>query len=203
MIKRPLISVIIFSILIFGCAKLDQDYPQRNYYIIDIERTRDKSDKMFNKTLEISKFNISPKFSGREFIYKTAESKYTSDFYNQFFKTPVSIINAETYEWLTESGLFKDVIDRTIPVEPDYLLNANITEIYIDLTLSGGARSVLSIQFFISEESSLDSKIIFSRNYEEEVTVKSISPDNFMKGWNQALEKILNNLEKDLEGLSL
>lgn len=195
--------LILLSLLIFSCAKLEQNYPVRNFYVIDAQRSSSKALYTSKKTLEINRFNISPKYSGREFVYKVSENKYVSDFYNQFFKSPETLLNSETYGWLTESGIFKNVISGSIEVETDYILDANISDIYVDIRNPGDTKSILSIQFFITEETPTDTKLIFNKNYREEITAEDRSAESFVKGWNTALESILTSLENDIEKLEL
>jgi len=197
------IILIIISLIFFGCAKLEQDYPERNFYVLDAQRNPEKTVNTSDNILEINRFNISPKYSGREFVYKVSENKYVSDFYNQFFKSPDTLINSTTYNWLTDSGIFKDVISGSIEVETDYILDANISDIYVDLRNPGDTKSILEIQFFVTEETPTDTKLKYNKTYREEITVEDRTSDNFVKSWNKALELILTKFESDIEKLEL
>ena len=197
------IILIMISLIFFGCAKLEQDYPERNFYVLDAKRNTEKTIKNSDIILEINRFNISPKYSGREFVYRISENKYISDFYNQFFKSPDTLINSVSYNWLADSGIFKDVINRDLEVETDYLLDANIRNIYVDLSNPGEAKSILEIQFFLTEESPTDTKLIFNKTYREEIRADDKSSEDFVKSWNGALEMILTKFESDIEKLDL
>jgi Protein of unknown function (DUF330). len=149
--------------------------------------------------LGISRFKISPSFDGREFIYRTGDLGYESDFYNQFFRAPESLITEEVRKWLSQSGLFKYVVDSTSNVEPNYILEGNVNDLYGDFRTSNTPKAVLEIQFFLIDETSTNPEIIFQNNYRREVVLSVSSPEALVNGWNEALQQILTALEEDLK----
>ena len=201
--KFTFIMLAVLCLFTFSCANLEQNYPERNFYVIHAERTDKTSDRVTGGILEINNFNISPEFTSREFVYRTGENKYVSDFYNQFFKSPASLIRNETYQWMSDSGMFKSVISRSVEIDTDYILDGNVTELYIDLINLGNPRAVLSIQFFITKETPTKTVLIFDKKYREEIDTQDRSPENFIKSWNNALELILTDFEKDMSSLNL
>jgi len=149
------------------------------------------------------RFEISPGFSGREFIYRKGDLSYVSDFYNQFFRSPVLLVTEEVGKWLSESGLFKSVVDPTSDAEPDHVLEGNINELYGDYRTPNAPKAVMGIQFFLIEVESANPQIIFQNNYRREVAIGSNSPDELIEGWNEALKQILTSLEGDLRKADL
>jgi len=198
-------KIILFLILIaafYGCAKLDKDYPARNYYVLSVQRPPGNFGKEIDKILELTRFNISPNFQGREFIYKLSKNKHDSDFYNQFFKPPASIVSVEVGRWIQSSKIFKNVIDPHTPIQPYYVLYGNVVEIFADYSESD-PKAILSILFFLVDESQSDSKIILNGKYSEKIGINSKSAKSLVEGWNTALAMILSNLESDLKKLDL
>jgi len=63
--------------------------------------------------------------------------------------------------------------------------------------------AVLSIHFYLLDESDIDSKIIFNKSYEQNIEINSKSAKSLIEGWNNALARILSNLESDLKKLDL
>jgi hypothetical protein len=59
----------------------------------------------------------------------------------------------------------------------------------------------VGIQFFLTDETSANSQIIFRNNYRREVVLRDNSPDSLVEGWNEALGQILTALEEDLNKL--
>jgi len=195
------IGVLLFFDLI-GCAKLEKNYPQRNYYILSITNEHQNSPSISGSILQIPRFKISPSFSGREFVYRKSDLSYESDFYNQFFKSPGSLITDEVRKWFTESGSFKHVVDSSNDVDADYTLQGNVSELYGDFRSSVSPNAVLGVQFLLTD-SSASPKIILQNNYRKEIPLEANSPQDLVKGWNEALRQILGELEHDMRKVGL
>ncbi|HSE83385.1 MAG TPA: hypothetical protein VLB01_02410 [Thermodesulfobacteriota bacterium] len=122
--KRKFFSycLLILFFALTGCAKIERSYPERNYYILNVSNTDLNSSPASEGVLEIRRLTISPTFTTREFFYRKGNLSYVSDFYNQFFRPPVMLITEETRKWLSESGLFKYVLDSSNSTRPDYVL---------------------------------------------------------------------------------
>ena len=201
MIKQSILLfpfwVLLFLILT-GCATLEKNYPERNYYILSVSNNNHKSSSDSGTILEIRGFETSPSFGSREFVYKIGDLSYVSDFYNQFFRPPGQLITEQVRKWFSESGLFKNVVDPSNNVEPDYTLEGNVSELYGDFRSSNTPKAVLGIQFFLISK---NSKILFQNNYREEIVLNSNSPQDLANGWNEALEQILTALAGDLKNI--
>ena len=188
-------------LILTGCATLEKNYPQREYYIFNISNNAHNSSPVSGTVLEVRRFEISPSFSTREFVYRKGDLSYESDFYNQFFRPPSALVTEEVRKWLSESGQFKYVVDSSNNVEPDYVLEGNVSELYGDFRATNEPKAVLGIQFFLTEETSTNPKIVFENNYRREVVLRSNSAQDLVKGWNEALQQILTALEGHLKNV--
>src|SRR3990170_7150327 len=202
MIKQSKLFLFSSWVLLFftltGCANFSKNYPERNYYILNASNKDQNSSPVSGTVLEVRRFEISPSFSGREFVYRIGDLSYESDFYNQFFRPPSLLTTDEVRKWFSESGLFKNVVDPSNNVEPDYTLEGNVSELYGDFRSSNTPKAVLGIQFFLISK---NSKILFQNNYREEIVLNSNSPQDLANGWNEALEQILTALAGDLKNV--
>lgn len=196
-------SFLLLFLFLAGCSGLGKDYPERNYYILSVSRDVGDSSPVPEAVLEIRRFQISPGFSGREFVYRKGDLGYVSDFYNQFFRPPVLLITEEVRRWLSESGLFRSVVDPTSTAEPDYVLEGNINELYGDFRMKGAPKAVMGIQFLLIGVQSASPRIAFQNSYRREVAIVSSSPDDLIEGWNDALVQILAAFEGDLRKAGL
>jgi len=194
-------SLILLFLTLIGCATLEKNYPERNYYIFNISNKDKNLTPISGGVLEVRKFEMSPSFSTREFVYRKGDLSYESDFYNQFFRPPSALITEEVRKWLSQSGQFKYVVDSSNNVEPDYVLEGNVSELYGDFRATNEPKAVLGIQFFLTEETSTNPKIVFENNYRREVVLSSNSAGELVKGWNEALQQILTALAGDLKNV--
>jgi len=205
MIKHNAIFLFSFCLVLFltlmGCTTLNKNYPERNYYILNVSGQQRKLSPAPVTVLGVPRIDISPSFAGTEFVYRKGDLSYESDFYNQFFRPPASLITEESRKWLSESGLFKYVVDATYG-QPNYVLEGNVNELYGDFRAHDTPKAVLGIQFFMIDETSTNPTIIFQNNYQREVAISSKSPAELVKGWNEALQQIMTALEEDLSKVS-
>ncbi|MCI0455064.1 MAG: PqiC family protein [Candidatus Dadabacteria bacterium] len=198
-----LYSLVMLSLILTGCATLEKNYPERNYYILNVSSHNQNTSPISEGILEVRRFEISPSFNTREFVYRKGDLSYESDFYNQFFRPPSSLITEEVRKWVSESGPFRYVVDPSNNVEPNYILEGNINELYGDFRTPDTPKSVMAVQFFLLEGGYTNPRIVFQSNYRREVVLGSNSPDDLVKGWNDALEQILTSLESDLRNADL
>jgi cholesterol transport system auxiliary component len=151
-------------------------------------------------TLNVNRFTISPTSEGREFIYRTTDLEYKTDFYNQFFRPPDNIMTEAVRQWLNQTGLFEDVLTPVSQAIANYTVEGNIIELYGDYRNQTSANSVLTIQFFFLNTSvdTPDPTILLSKTYSSVQPIGTASPQSLMNGWNKALEEILNEFLGDL-----
>ncbi|HEX9665817.1 MAG TPA: ABC-type transport auxiliary lipoprotein family protein [Thermodesulfobacteriota bacterium] len=199
------IWLIVFNLLILnlGCVGLQKNYPERKYYVFDVTPSNNYNESSKHSVLEIRNFRVSPAYYGNEFVYRVSGDGYESDFYNQFFKSPASLITQEAFKWFSQASAFKYVVVAPSEVPPDYILDGYINSIYGDYSDTGLPKAVLSAQLFLIKEDSGKNSIVFNKSYQKVVDITSQSPTALVNGWNEALNQTLTELESDLSKLNL
>jgi len=186
-----------------GCAKLDKSYPERRYYVFNVVPETNSYTPNNLSVLEIHRFRVSPAYQGNQFVYRISSDGYESDFYNQFFKSPSSLVTQVVYKWVSKSSPFEYVVEAPSEVTPDFILDGVVNAIYGDYSVSGSPKAILRIQIFLLKEVGAKREIVFSKTYREETDISSKSPTALMNGWNAALKAILTDLGSDLRKLNL
>jgi cholesterol transport system auxiliary component len=189
--------------LLTGCFNFNKSYPEKRLFVLSASRGEKLSSSKLNAVLKIQRFRVSPQFEGKGFVYRKSNLNYTSDFYNEFFISPASMIAEEVGKWLSGSGLFKYVISFSSPVEPTLELEGVISALYGDYRYTKVPNAVLEMQFFLVRNVSSRPVIVFGETYHEETLIKGNSPDALVAGWNLALEHILTKFETNLKDLDL
>ena len=197
--------LIFFYLLILnlGCVSLQKNYPERRYYAFDVKSPSNYGSIPKHVVLKIRNFRISPAYTGYEFVYRVSADGYESDFYNQFFKSPGSLMTQEVYGWFSRVKMFDHVVVAPSEIPADYALSGYINSIYGDYTDDGSPKAELALQFFLIKEVSGEDTIVFSKMYRKSVEISSKSPTALMNGWNEALEEVLIDLESELSRLDL
>ena len=195
--------IIITFVILFGagCANVNKPYPERAYYQFDVSYSGHPTSPIKGTILGIKRLSVSPGSQGLEFIYRTSEFKYQSDFYNQFFRPPGALITEVVTRWFTDAGVFEDVLGQLSQAFPNYVLEGNIVKIYGDYRNSAAPSAVMEIQFSLLKlTDNEDTPIVVTSNtYSVEKPISSRDPKALMLGWNQALEEILGEFLKDVK----
>lgn len=191
----------LLMIAISGCSGLSKSYPERSYFMFEVPPVAQKPAPVKGAIAEVSRFSVSPGSEGKEFIYRTGDVSYESDFYNQFFRPPGAMLTEITIRWLESTGLFQDVLSTVTQAGANYFIEANVVQLYGDYRTS--PKAVMQIQFLLlkyTTDSSYDdnTKIVFGKNYSSEIPIASAAPGDLMQGWNTALGEILNSFLEDL-----
>ncbi len=194
--------IVFFIVFTAGCTGLSKSYPERNYYMFEVPPVTVKYPTVKGAFVEISRFNVSPGSEGKEFIYRTGELSYESDFYNQFFRPPGAMLTEVAGRWLNDAHLFEDVFGSVTQADADYFMEANVVRLYGDFRSS--PKAVMEIQFVLlkyAPDSSYDdnTKVVLGKNYSSEIPIQSTAPGALMQGWNTALGEILNAFLADLK----
>lgn len=192
----------LLMIVISGCSGLSKSYPERSYFMFEVPPVAQKAAPVKGAIAEVSRFNVSPGSEGKEFIYRTGDVSFESDFYNQFFRPPGAMLTEITIRWLESTGLFQDVLSTVTQAGANYFIEANVVQLYGDYRSS--PKAVMQIQFLLlkyTTDSSYDdnTKIVFGKNYSSEIPIASQTPGDLMMGWNTALGEILNAFLADLK----
>ena len=184
-----------------GCFNFNKSFPEKRFYVLSASRGEGLLLSQSDAVLRIRRFRVSPRFEGKGFVYRKGNLNYASDFYNEFFTSPASMIAEEVDKWLKGSGLFQYVLSSSSPVEPTVELEGVINALYGDFRDTQVPKAVLEIQFYLVRNVSSRPVIVFQKTYHEEIFIKGNSPDALVTGWNLALEHILTKFETNLKDL--
>jgi len=192
----------LLMIVISGCSGLSKSYPERSFYMFEVPPVTVKYPPVKGAVVEVSRFNVSPGSEGKEFIYRTGDVSFESDFYNQFFRPPGAMLTEITIRWLESTGLFQDVLSTVTQAGANYFIEANVVQLYGDYRSS--PKAVMQIQFLLlkyTTDSSYNdnTEIVFAKSYKSEIPIASQTPNDLMMGWNTALGEILNAFLEDLK----
>lgn len=180
-----------------GCVNLSTSYLEKHLYALEVGRPGDPFVPVAQTVLKVRKFQISPAFEGKEFVYRISDVRYEADFYNEWFIPPNAMLTQQVLNWLTMAGVFQYVIDSSGPLSATHRLEGNVTALYGDYR-AAPSKAVLSLQFFLVQVPSDPADILWHQEYRKEVELSEKSPEALVKGWNEALRLILTALDEDL-----
>ncbi len=197
--RQLFVPILLVLIPLAGCS-LKKTAPEKYNFIFHSSRPGDPNPGPPGLTLQVKELSISPRYESRGFVYRTDDVSWQSDFYNQFFINPENLLTEEIGAWFTHSGLFEQVTPLTGIFDPTYGLLGRVNKLYGDYQDAGNPTAILEIQFFLVEDPLRQASIAFDRIYREEEPFDG-SPAGLVRGWDEALVRILTAFEADVREL--
>jgi cholesterol transport system auxiliary component len=192
------------ALLVLGsCVSLTKSFPDKHYYALDVTRHGEPGVPVSGAILDVRGLVVSPRFEGKELVYRTGDTRYESDFYNAWFLSPSAMLTQQVQDWLRHARLFEQVVATSSYMDATHILEGTVTALYGDYRQEGGHKAVVGIQIVLIEDTSTRPAIVFQRDYQQKVELTETSPDALTRGWNQGLEQIFMTLEADLRRVDL
>jgi len=178
-----------------GCLDLKKSYPEKRSFVVDVGAPPQEGPSNGAIVLKINKFRVSPLFAGRAMVYRIADLQYESDFYDEWFVAPATLVTQQVHNWLSRSGGFHLVGLGMNHVEPTHLLEGTVTEFYGDFR--GAPRAVFGLELHLLDPLH-DYQPFFRQTYHQDVPLSDRSSDGLARGLTEALRAVLADVAKDL-----
>ncbi len=203
MIKIPFLMMSILTFMLFplltGCVNLEQNHPGKRSFMLDATQTEDITSNGTEKAITVRRIRVISKYEGKGLVYRLDELSYESDFYNEFFISPVSMLTEEISKRLSRSGLFKFVVAPSSIMDTNYILEGTVTSLYGDYRIKTAPKAVMEIQFFLLQETDASPTIIFQNQYFKEEPLSDNTPDALVNSLNVAFNEIMTEFETDMK----
>jgi cholesterol transport system auxiliary component len=180
-----------------GCSGIvpSGEQPDIRYFTLEAVRPASSRSPSEGTVLRIRPFRITPRYEGRELVYRMDESQWESDFYNKFFLPPSSLLTEEAAGWLTASGLFENVVSADSYVRSTHVLEVNVTALCGDFRSGEGPAAVLEIQAFLLAIREGAPEVVCHRDIAKRIVLRGATVEDLVEGWNRALVEALGDLE--------
>jgi cholesterol transport system auxiliary component len=182
-----------------GCLDLKKSYPEKRSFVLDVGAPPQEALANGAIVLKINKLRVSPLFAGRAMVYRVADLQYESDFYDEWFVAPGTLVTQQVHQWLSRSAGFETVVVGTNHVEPTHLLEGTVTEFYGDFRAA--PRAVLGLELHLLD--AIHERQFFRRTYHQDVPLSDQSSDALARGLTEALRAVLVDVAKDIAAVEL
>jgi cholesterol transport system auxiliary component len=183
-----------------GCLDLKKSYPDKRSFVLDVGAPPQETPANGAIVLKINKLRVSPLFAGRAMVYRLADLQYESDFYDEWFVAPGTLVTQQVHQWLSRSAGFETVVVGTNHVEPTHLLEGTVTEFYGDFRAA--PRAVLGLELHLLDLMH-ERQSFFRRTYHQDVPLSDQSSDALARGLTEALRTVLVDVAKDIAAVEL
>jgi uncharacterized lipoprotein YmbA len=185
-----------------GCVSIEKNYPDIRYFVItssDKTASSNPASANASRVLLVSNLRVSPRYSGKSFVYRRSEANFESDFYNQFLASPGAILTEEVRKSLAAAEIFEAVIGSGSRLDSTHVLEGAVNALYGDFRGDGPPKAVLEIEFFLTRESAGNPDIFLQRPYRASIPVSGGSAEALVRGWSRGLDEIMAALVVDLK----
>jgi len=193
------IIFILCLMFIPSCLNTQSIYPEKKYYLLEIEQETPVKNQTKHGILRVAKIRMSPPYTGKGFIYKKSKNTYDTDFYNEFLVSPDDMLAELMRKWMASSGLFERVTCSPGHFKENYILEGAVTNLHGDYSDIDRPFAVLCIQFFLIKDSGLNYQLIFQKNYVKKVAIDKHNTQSLVQGWNKALSTIMIDFQSEIE----
>jgi uncharacterized lipoprotein YmbA len=178
-----------------GCVDLKKSYPEKHSFVLDVGIPPAEPASKGTIVLKINKFRVSPLFAGRAMVYRVADLQYESDFYDEWFVAPATLVTQQVQQWMARSSGFDMVMVGSNHVEPTHLLEGTVTEFYGDFRAAPLA--VFGLDLYLLD-AVRDRQPFLRRTYHREIPLSDRSSEALAIGLSEALTTVLREVAKDL-----
>jgi len=192
----PLFNLMLVSILLSGCGMGKKSFNQRTF-VLEANRSQPPQKNSKEITLSVESFTTDTAYSTKNLIYRKGQLEYETDFYNRLLIRPDDMITEKTRAWLSESGLFKLVLEPGTYTKATHILEGNIIAMYGDFREESSPKARMKIRFFLVKMS--DISVVFTNTYEATSEFKDRTAESLIEAFGVCLTNILSDLEKTLQ----
>ena len=182
---KKIFFVLLGTLFLTGCGMLStQPYIQTYYY--DIGSPSSEMDKK-NWNLEIMSFDTSGPYQ-HKMVFRTGPNSIEFDEFNRWSMTPAIMLNRYLL-------MVYDCGDDARPeIVKKYSLKGEIVQLEADLPQK---KVTLALRLLLYETVSGDS--LWTRTFRQVIPVKKVTGDSYAAAVKQATDKILNELDTQLQ----
>lgn len=181
---------------------LSRPAPTKQSFLLHATRTDVGTASIHPHILRVNRFDVAQPFNGKSLVYRTSETGFETDYYNEFVANPAGMLTERATVWLREARVFQNVIPMVSTLEHRYVLEATGAELYGDFREAAQPAAVLSLRVYLARD---DDKtvIVYDKTISRRIPVASRTPEAIVVGLDRALEGVLRELETDIARLKL
>lgn len=196
-----LVTVALAIAIATGGCSLTRPSPVKKTFLLDPPVTA-LAVKPQPVSIRMGQVTVAAPYRDRAFVYRTADVRYESDFYHEFFVPPGAMVAQATGRALAAANLFTRVVPPgTAQDDGRYVLEGFVSELYADARAKPAA-GVIGIEYYLMGNGGAN-PVVWSGRYRERVELAEATPESLATAWNEALGRVLSALLRDLAATPL
>lgn len=149
----------------------------------------------------VKRLDISPEFSGVGFVYRTGQSRFTQDYYNNYMTSPDRMISDVMLEALVKSPRFAPAPSNRVP-DDIYQLWGKITSLYCDRRNASHLSAVVTMALNLDRLNEDGFTTVLSKTYSRQIHLgKETGPQAYVQALNRGLAEIVKDILSDYQNV--
>jgi uncharacterized lipoprotein YmbA len=184
---------------VLTACSIGKPVPQATTYVVEpVAPTQRLSGLHGSEVVRMGNVRVAAAFSGNALVYRTDEVTFVSDPYQAFIADPREMLGNQMASWLNRAGPFKAVAQPDSSLPANYILEANVTELYGDFRPGKAAAAVMAVQFTLVNNDAVGPGLVFEHTIARRVALEQASPDALVRGYGKAVSEILSEVAGEL-----
>jgi uncharacterized lipoprotein YmbA len=154
-------------------------------------------------SVRVRDFRQSIEIDTRSLVYRLDEVRFATDFYNVYLATPAALVAQNTETWLRQAVLFTSIVGTNVPVDTDFVLDAEVLVIFGDYRDPARPAAMIAVHYYLWKETGATRTLVFNKPYVQRVPIATATPDALVRGFSTGLGNILGEFERDLRAANL
>lgn len=198
---KQLVSSLILALTVCGCAR--QAHWKKEEFALAAP-PEVAGDAARTNVLLLPRLTVSPLFEGQALVYRTGENSYERDPYAQFLVSPSRMLEQSLRAYLRNGHAFADVLDSGSSLNSSCALQVSVSQLYGDYRQPNAPSAVLQLRFLLySTEPSNRGRMLWQRELSKRMPLARRTPALLVAGWNAGLQQIMEEINTELNHLSL
>jgi ABC-type transport auxiliary lipoprotein component len=153
--------------------------------------------------VSLGRVHVAPPYSGTSFVYRLGPHRVERDPYAVFAAPPGWMITAAIRGYLRNADFIGDVAEPGGEMPVRAAIEADVAELYADLSDGAQATAVLAVSFRVyrSAVGTTPETEIFRKTYSRKQPLGARDADAIANAWNQELSEIADEFVGDLRPL--
>jgi ABC-type uncharacterized transport system auxiliary subunit len=182
-------------LLLAGCGLSERPYAERRQWPLMARRPRPERARPGAPVLLVRALRAGPGLDTRGLQSLQADGSIRSEFYEEWAAPPVQGAEEALRLWLADSGLFSAVIASGSRLEPDQVLEGELTGLWT-IPATGQAHCALGIT--VVAERATTRRVLLQQRLAAEAPLSGNSPREAVEAQSAALAAVLSQIEAAL-----
>jgi uncharacterized lipoprotein YmbA len=193
---------LLLAVMLAACSALQRESPVRQTFLLDPPVPPPVASAQ-QATLRVGRVEVAAPFRGKNFVYRTADLRYESDFYVEFIVPPGPMLAEQTARALVHARPFTGVAGPGNATDAQWTLDGFASAIYADYRDKTKPAAELDVTSYLTSTANAEQTPRWTREYRQRVAMREATPQAYAEALNQAFGMILADLARDLAAAHL